>query len=51
MFQTKFVENKTTHFPWFFPRKSRRLWDNLEKYGRVGQTTDYQIIRLMRCAS
>jgi hypothetical protein len=21
----------------FFPQKSRRLWDNVEKYGRVGQ--------------
>ena len=25
----------------FFPRKSSRLWDNLEKCGRAGQATDY----------
>jgi hypothetical protein len=34
----------------FFPRKSRRLRDNVEKYGRDGQTTDDQIIWRMRCA-
>jgi len=29
-------------------RKSCRLWDNVEKYGRAGQATDDNIIRRMR---
>ena len=36
-------ENQNTHFVFsnfFSPRKSYRLWDNVEKYGRAGQTTD-----------
>jgi hypothetical protein len=33
----------------FFPKKCR-LWDNTEKYGRVGQATDDNIIRRMRIA-
>jgi hypothetical protein len=33
-----------------FPRKSCRLWDNVEKYGTVGQATDDSIIRRMRFA-
>ena len=36
-------ENQNTHFVFnnfFPPRKSRRLWDNVEKYGRAGQATD-----------
>lgn len=32
----------------FLPRKSCRLRDNAEKYGKARQTTDYNIIRLMR---
>ena len=32
------------------PRKSCRLWDNVEKYGRVGQATDDNIILPMRIA-
>jgi len=30
------------------PRKSCRLWGNVEKYGRAGQATDDSIIRRMR---
>jgi hypothetical protein len=33
-----------------FFRKSRRLWDNMEKYGRAGQDTDDNIIGRMRIA-
>ena len=36
-------ENQNTHFVFsnfFFPRKSCRLWDNVEKYCRSGQATD-----------
>ena len=42
MFQTKVVEKIKTHFMLnkFFFRKSCRLWDNVEKYGRAGQSTD-----------
>jgi hypothetical protein len=45
-FQTKVVEKIHTyiHFvfsdPFFFSRKSCRLWDNVEKYSRAGQATD-----------
>ena len=31
-------------------RKSSRLWDNVEKYGRARQATDDTIIRRMRFA-
>jgi hypothetical protein len=31
-------------------RKSCRLWDNVEKYGKSGQSTDDNIIRRMRLA-
>jgi hypothetical protein len=34
----------------FFFRKSCRLWDNVEKYGRVGQATDDNIMRRVRTA-
>jgi len=43
IFQTKILEKIATHifiFCNFFPLKSCRLWDNVEKYGRAGQTTD-----------
>jgi hypothetical protein len=45
-------ENQNTHFMFnnLFPRKPCRLWDNVEKYGRVRQATDDNIIRRMRCA-
>ena len=47
-----FKENQNTHFTFnnFFPRKSRRLWDNVAKYGTAGQTTDDNIIQRMRFA-
>jgi hypothetical protein len=45
-------ENQNTHFMFnHFSRKSCRLWDNVEKYGRARQTTDDNIIRRMRFAS
>jgi hypothetical protein len=31
-------------------RKSRRLWDNVEKYGTAGQATNDNITRRMRFA-
>jgi len=44
MFQTTFVEEIKTHIlyciTFFFFRKSCRLWDNMEKYGRAGQVID-----------
>jgi len=35
-------ENQNIHFAFnkFFPPKSCRLLDNVEKYGRAGQATD-----------
>jgi hypothetical protein len=44
-------ENQNINFIFnnFF-RKSCRLWDNVEKYDRAGQATDYNIIRRMRFA-
>ena len=35
-------KNQNVHFMFsdIFERKSCRLWDNVEKYGRTGQTTD-----------
>jgi hypothetical protein len=47
-------ENQNTHFmlnnspP--LPRKSCRVWDNVEKYGRARQVTDGSIIHRMRFA-
>ena len=42
--KTRFLFNKS------FTRKSCRLWDNVEKYGRTGQATDDSIIWRMRFA-
>jgi len=41
-FQTKFVEKIATHIlcSIFFSRKSCRLGDDMQKYGRAGQATD-----------
>jgi len=43
MFQTTFVEEIKTHILCSItpptPRKSCRLWNNVEKYCRAGQTT------------
>jgi hypothetical protein len=52
MFHTKVVEKIRTHIlcPITCFRKSCRLWDNVEKYGRVGQATDDNIILRMRFA-
>jgi len=52
MFQTKVVEKIKTNIlcSVTFFRKSRCLWDNVEKYGRAGQVTDDNIIRPMRFA-
>jgi hypothetical protein len=53
MFRTKIVEKVETHILYsitFFPRKSCRLWDNVEKYGMAGQATDGNITRRMRIA-
>jgi hypothetical protein len=52
MFQTKVVEKIKTHFlcSITFSRKSCRLWDNVEKYGRARQATDNNIIWRMRFA-
>jgi len=43
MFQTQVVEKLEIHIlcsVTFFPRKSCRLWDNVEKCCRAGQATD-----------
>jgi hypothetical protein len=43
MFQTNVVGKIKTHIlrsVTFFFSKSRRLWDNVEKYGTAGQATD-----------
>ena len=41
MFQAEVIEKIKTHILWsvtfFPPRKSCRLWDNVEKYGRAGR--------------
>jgi hypothetical protein len=44
------IKSKHTFFVQknFFPRKSCRLWDNVEKYGTAWQATDDNIIRRMR---
>jgi len=47
-------ENQKSHFMFnnfFFFRKSCRLLDKVEKYGRARQATDDSIIRRMRFAS
>ena len=51
IFQTELVEKIKTHILWsvtifFFFRKSFRLWDSEEEYGRAGRATD-DVIRLM----
>jgi len=43
-------KKKITFYVSYFARKSRRLWNNLEKRGRARQPTDDNIIRRMRCA-
>ena len=45
MFQTAVVETNRTHIlcSVTFFSKSCRLWDNVEKYCRVGQATDYNM--------
>jgi hypothetical protein len=51
IFQTKVIEKIKTHIlcsVTFLPRKSRRLWRNVEKCCRAGQTTDDNITRRMR---
>ena len=52
MFQTKVVEKIKTHIlcSVTFFTKSCPLWDNVEKYGRVEQSADNNIIRRMRFA-
>jgi hypothetical protein len=51
-FTQKFKKNRNMHFRFnnFFFRKSCRLWDTLEKYGKAGQTTDVNIMWRMRFA-
>jgi hypothetical protein len=46
MFQKNGVEKTETHILYsinFFFQKSHLLWDNVEKYGGVGQVTDDNI--------
>ena len=47
MFQTNLVEKIKTHIlcsvTFFPPRKSCRLWENVEKYYRAVQATDYNM--------
>ena len=48
MFRLKVVEKiQNTHFLFntFFSQKSCRLWDNVEKYGRVRHATGDSIIQ------
>jgi len=42
MFQTNVIEKIKAHIlcSVTFPRKSCRLWENVEKYYRAGQATD-----------
>ena len=49
-FQRKVVEKIKTHVLWSvtLSRKSRRLWDNVEKYGRDRQYTHDSTKRRMR---
>jgi len=50
MFQTKVKEKIKTHILYSIAlmRIPCRLWGNVEKYGRDGQSTDYNILRHMR---
>jgi len=52
MFRTKIVEKVKTNVLcsviFFFFRKSYRVWGNEDKYGRVGEATDDNIIQRMR---
>ena len=41
-------QNKYLMFNILFPRKSCRLWDNVEKYGTAGQAADDNIVRSTR---
>ena len=52
MFPTKVVEKVKTHILYSIncSRKSCRLGGSVEKYGRVGQVTDDNIIRSLRLA-
>jgi hypothetical protein len=52
MFQTNVVGEIKTHVlcSITLSRKSCRLWDNVEKYGRARQATDDSIVRRMRFA-
>jgi len=55
MFQTEVVEKIKTHILYSenstpTPRKSCRLWNNVEKYGRTRQTAYDNVIRRMRFA-
>jgi len=50
IFWTKVVEKTYFMFSNFSPRKSFRMWDSVEKYGKVGQATDKNIIWRMRIA-
>ena len=53
MFQTNVLEKIKTHIFCaiiFFPLKSCCLWNNMERYCTVRQTTDENIIRRMRFA-
>jgi len=45
-------DNQSTRFVFrhFFSQKSCRLWNNVEKYFRAGETTDDNRRRLMRVA-
>jgi len=45
------LQRKSKHFYWFSIRKSSRLRDNVEKFGRARQDTDDNIVRRMRVAS
>jgi hypothetical protein len=52
IFQTKVAEKIKTHIlcSITFFRKSCRLWDYVEKYGRARQATDDNVARRMRFA-
>jgi hypothetical protein len=45
-------ENQNTHFVFnnFFPRKSCRFWDNVEKYDRARHSINDSVIRHLRIA-
>ena len=46
----RYREDQNTHFMFSnFPRKSCRLRDNVEKYGKARQAKSENLIRLMRC--